>query len=168
MKGVLPIFITSPSGSKISSAILSGQFHINQKSPFSIGGDLAETLYNYNFTNEMYKYSVESIYRRFTNRNSTFEYDHSTVIQSYTNSVTTDVKIKINVSEYEPAMYYPGILENLKLAWVQYYALLVPVYILLCMRLFGMNIKSDVFQSVETNDCTSNLKKHNYANNSQL
>lgn len=158
IKGIVPIFISSPSGSSISKAYLSGQLLLDQKVPLNIGDGLDGTLYNYNFTEEMESYSIEKIYTRFTNRNSTFTYDHTATILPFGDSDTTEVQINMNIPDYAPILYYPGFLECLKLAWVQYFALLVPAYLILFLGLFATSIETGIFSTVTTNDCSSSLK----------
>lgn len=158
IEGMVPVFITSPSGSSISRAQLTGQIKLDQKAGLIIGNDYVNTLYNYNFTEEVSKYSIGSIYERYTDRNITFEYDHTALVMPYGESDTTHIKLEMNVPEYTDILYYPGYFESLKLAWVQYYALLVPIYLLLFIGLVGKTVESDVFPTVMTKDCTTSLK----------
>lgn len=157
-KGIVPIFISSPSGTSISRATLSGQLQLQQKIPLEVGGGIADTQYNFNFTEEMAKFSLEDMYNRFTDRNSSLSYDHTTLVMPYGESDSTHIHIEMNIPEYADVLYYPGFLESIKLAWVQYYAILVPVYVLLFLGLFGTSIESEIFPTVMINDIIPSIK----------
>lgn len=119
-KTAMPVFISAPAGSSISRATLSGQARVKQRSALAIGGGLAETLYNYNFTEEIARFSPDTIFERFSSRNSTLEYDYTSIVQPFGDSTTTEVQLTVLVPKFESVLYTPGFVESLKIAWVQY------------------------------------------------
>ena len=151
-KAAMPVFISSPSGASISKAILSGQMRIEQRSALQVGDGLADTLYNHNFTEELIKYSPNNIFERFTSRNTTIKYDHTSIVQSFGDPTTTEVEMDVLIPGYESILYRPGFVESLKVAWVQYWALLIPLYVLLYLCLLGNDIEAEVFPTVSVND----------------
>ena len=111
--------ITS-SAAGISNAYVTGKLGLYQQNPIQISTGISDTQYNYNFTIEASKYSINDIFTRFTNRNKTIDYDYKTNIRAYGDPDTTTVNIRMFVPGYDLTVYYPGYLESIKLAWIQY------------------------------------------------
>ena len=118
-KGAVPVYITS-SAAGISNAYVTGKLGLYQQNPIQISTGISDTQYNYNFTIEASKYSINDIFTRFTNRNKTIDYDYKTNIRAYGDPDTTTVNIRMFVPGYDLTVYYPGYLESIKLAWIQY------------------------------------------------
>lgn len=152
LKAIVPIFIQPGAGSSISSAVLVGQLRLDQRTPFSVGNGIDDTMYNYNFTQRLQQHSTSNVYNWYTNRNYTLNFDHSALVMPYGNSDTTSIRIEMNVPQYGSVIYTPGFLQSLKLAWVQYFALLFPIYLIIFVGLFGTSVKSGIFETVETSD----------------
>lgn len=158
-QAALPIFISSPSGSSISNAKLSGQLRIKQRSTLIPGNGIADTLYNKNFTEELGKFSPYEIFERYTNRNSTLEYDYKSIVQPFGDSTSTVVSIDVLIPAYETILYSPGFVESLKYAWIQYIAILFPVYLFLYYCLLGKGVEAEIFQTIAVNDLPKDPSK---------
>ncbi|CAI2376700.1 unnamed protein product [Moneuplotes crassus] len=160
-KGIVPIIISSPSGKSIGEASMVGELRIRQDEPIEKLNGIPETLYNLNFTEEILKYSPEQIIDRYTSRNQTLNYVHTARVNSF-NKIslldTTTISIEMGIPNFAKTLYTPGALETLKIAWIQYFAILVPIYLLLYIGLFARTIETYVFDSVMTNDCQSSIR----------
>lgn len=157
-KGIVPIFISSTAGSSITDAYLIGELKIDQGVPLKIMNGVPDTMYNLNFTEQLLNLSSSETFMRYKNRNQTLNFDHKAIVNSFGSSDTTTVHIEMKIPKYSPALYVPGFVQSLKIAWIQYYAILFPIYLLLLVGLFGTSITSSVFDSITTNDISSALK----------
>lgn len=158
-KAIVPIFVNAQSGGSISEALLTGQMRIQQDAPLEIGDGLADTLYNLNFTEEMLKYSPAEIFDTFTARNNTLKYDYKAIVMPFGDNQNTHIEIELQIPEYETVLYIPGFFEGLKNVWVQFFALMVPIYIMLYMCLLGYGIETRSFPTVLKNDLPKDESK---------
>lgn len=157
-KGIVPIFISSAAGSSITDAYLIGELKINQDDPLEISNGIPDTMYNYNFTEQLTNLSSSDTFMKYTSRNQTLNFDHKATVNSFGSSATTTVHIEMKIPKYSPALYVPSLIQALKIAWIQYYPVLFPIYLLLLVGLFGTSITSSVFDTIATNDISASLK----------
>ena len=163
-KGVVPIFISNPSQASISQASVIGDLSIRQNQPIEMLNGISETLYNLNFTEQVQKFSTDELYEKYMGRNQTINYDYTTTVNSFVESTTlgsiletTTIHIEMGVPKYAPTLYSPIVLEMIKVAWIQYFALLVPIYIFIYLLLFGISVETSVFDTIMTKDCESSM-----------
>jgi len=62
------------------------------------------------------------------------------------------------VPKLQEILYIPSVLEVLKQAWVQYIYVLIPVYLLLYVTLFGYVIENKVLTTVERSELQTATK----------
>lgn len=66
--------------------------------------------------------------------------------------------MQLKIPNNQLLIYIPSVLQVLKFAWVQYIAVLIPVWILLVHFLLGYLVKSRVFETVQKSELTPNAK----------
>lgn len=80
-----------------------------------------------------------------------FHYDKSVYYtapgQSY-----FDVSMHIKVPTHQPIQYIPDLFETLKFAWVQYFSLFIPVFVIVYYIFFGYAVENKGFNTVITSE----------------
>ena len=138
------------SGGKVIS--LSGNLELVQKSPIHSTTITSQIYYKKQPFGEKKPYfDLLHYYNEYKSYNYTVKYNYEKI-----ESTSSDNKITINIDMYIPklqeVLYYQSILEALKHAWMQYFYIFLPIYIILYIlykfiiqnNIFYSNVKSDL------------------------
>jgi hypothetical protein len=117
-----------------------------------------------NTSNDISPFDLNSIYSNYLQNNLTtkFEYDYfDKFLLPDDNDIEID--LEINIPYQERISYVPTYLTTFKEAWIQYFCLLVPLFILMRI-LFYFLLKTGVFKSFNFEESAQN----NQFNKSEL
>lgn len=135
--------LNAASGGNIAFATMKGELNLLQKNPMA-EGTIKRELYNSKLEDDYFTYGIRGLLDRYNMRNQTTEYNAEPIISSYGSTTETKVVMSVVVPNYESILYTASVLEIVKYAWIQYLALLIPIYFLLYVWLYGFIVKSNV------------------------
>lgn len=107
-------------------------------------------------SNEISPFDLNSIYSNYQKNNLTtkFEYDYFDKFLAPDDSDLV-VELEVNIPSQERISYIPTYLTTFKEAWIQYFCLLIPLFIVIRI-LFYFLLNSGVFKSFNYEEETKN------------
>ena len=148
------IFLDIPSyGSGISRVDAIGDLQFRQVNPLSIGS-ITKRVNDKNIFENMENSDFLNGYRKYSERNETTRFNGQFIVSPYGADATTTLNLLLKIPIYQEFKYMPPFLETIKFAWIQYFSMLYPTYILL----FGLLCFVFKYQILETG-ITNNLPK---------
>ncbi|CAI2377467.1 unnamed protein product [Moneuplotes crassus] len=138
--------LTAPLDGGIQYAQMRGDLDLKQKNPVA-EGTIKRELYNTTLEDDFNDYGIRGILDLYVSRNQTTEYTAEPIITSMpANAKTTSTKVKmiIDVPLIQPVWHYTSVIQVLKLAWIEFFALFIPIYFILYVWLYGFFVKSNV------------------------
>ena len=150
---------------------LLGEIKLNQKSPIATNA-ITNRVYDYDNYNEVNEdnderrdnpfflndYEIEKhpfdllqYYNKYKNMNLTVKYEYE-MVEKDTDDASLELNIKMIVPKLQNVFYVQGIFETIKYAWMQYFYIFIPIYIILYFfirfiienNIFSAKIKSDL------------------------
>ena len=149
------IYINLPLKNPINKEIiLNGNLELVQKSPI-VRTAVTNQLYNEQNPFEI-KYKDASYfdllyhYNKYKSNNYTVKYNYEK-IEKKVNDGKIKVTIVMNIPKMQQVFYVDSVFEALKYAWMQYFYIFLPIYIILYM-IFKFIIKNNIFYSDSKSD----------------
>ncbi len=149
------IYINLPLKNPINKEIiLNGNLELVQKSPI-VRTAVTNQLYNEQNPFEI-KYKDASYfdllyyYHKYKSNNYTVKYNYEK-IEKKVNDGKIKVTIVMNIPKMQQVFYVDSVFEALKYAWMQYFYIFLPIYIILYM-IFKFIIKNNIFYSDSKSD----------------
>jgi len=134
---------SAPSNGGIVNVKMRGDLELNQKNPLAVG-TIKRELYSTSLEDDFNNYGIPGILDRITLRNQTTVYNAEPIINSFTGGTKTKIVMDINIPLIQETLYFTSVLQMLKLAWIEYFALLIPIYVILYLWIYGFIVKSKV------------------------
>lgn len=128
---------------------LNGDIELVQKSPI-ISTTITSQLYNYE--NPFYDIDTKLnspfdfyyYYNKYKNLNYTLKYNYEKNEQDSSDKL--GINIEINIPKLQRVFYIQSIFETIKYAWMQYFYIFLPIYIILYL-IYKFIIESNIFYS---------------------
>lgn len=145
----IPVF---NSGGK--EIILNGELELVQKSPI-VSTTITSQIYNYendvfHLDQKLYSpFDMLYFYNKYKNLNYTLKYNYETIERSAEGSLK--IKIEMNIPKLQKVFYIQSVFEAIKYAWMQYFYIFLPIYIILYM-IYKYIIESNIFYSHAKSD----------------
>ena len=145
----IPVF---NSGGK--EIILNGELELVQKSPI-VSTTITSQIYNYEndvflLDQKLYSpFDMLYFYNKYKNLNYTLKYNYETIERSAEGSLK--IKIEMNIPKLQKVFYIQSVFEAIKYAWMQYFYIFLPIYIILYM-IYKYIIESNIFYSHAKSD----------------
>ena len=133
--------INAPSGGQISFARFRGDLILKQKNPIAEGTTKRE-LYNTTLKDDYNNDGISGMLSKYVMRNQTTEYKAEPLVSSLSGTSSTKIIMDIRIPAYESIWYYPSVLQVIKTTWIEYFALLIPIYFILYVWMYGFIVKS--------------------------
>ena len=147
----LPVDLSNSSGKTI---ILNGNLELIQKSPIASTAVTNRLYYKENpfiFEEEQYFYfDLLYYYNKYKSNNYTVKYNYEK-IENLGEENKINIKIEIIIPKMQQVFYIESVYEALKYAWMQYFYIFLPIYIVLYM-LFKFIIQNNIFYSHTKSD----------------
>ena len=150
---------------------LVGEIKLNQKSPIATN-TITNRAYDYDNDNEndedkgerrdnpfflndyekeKHPFDLLQYYNKYKNMNLTVKYEYE-MVEKDTDDASLELNIKMIVPKLQNVFYVQGIFETIKYAWMQYFYIFIPIYIILYFfirfiienNIFSAKIKSDL------------------------
>lgn len=137
--------INAPNGGNLAYAQMNGDLRLVQKN-FMAQGTIKRELYSSTLESDYFNYGIQGILDRYNTRNQTTVYDANPSVHSFSSTTSTQILMQVRIPTYQPIMYYTSVLEILKNAWIEYFALLIPIYMILYIWLYGFIVKTNVLK----------------------
>ena len=146
MKTAVYQSLSAPTGQGIQYAQMRGDLELKQKNPLALG-TIKRELYETTLEDDFNNYGIRGILDLYVERNQTTEYRAEPVITSMAASngqTKTKVKVVIDVPMVQPVWYFTSVLQVMKFAWIEYFAIFIPIYFVLYVGMYGFFVKSNV------------------------
>ena len=142
---------SNPSGKEI---ILNGDLELNQKSPIistTISNQkyFKEDPFEINYNKASY-YDLLYYYNKYKKYNYTINYNYEK-IEKNSNSNNLVITIEMNIPKMQNILYYQSVYDALKYAWMQYFYIFLPVYLILYI-IFKFIIQNNIFYASMKSD----------------
>jgi hypothetical protein len=137
--------INAPNGGNLAYAQMKGDLRLVQKN-FLAEGTIMRQLYNSTLESDYDNYGIQGIIDRYNVRNQTTMFDARPSVLSFTTASSTQILMQLEIPTYQAIWYYTSVLEIIKFAWIQYFALLIPIYTILYVWLYGFIVKTNVLK----------------------
>ena len=139
---------------KGKSITLNGNLELIQKSPIP-STTITSQSHNYEKPFEI-KYNDASpfdllyYYNKYKSQNYTLKYNYEKIVKK-NNEEKIEIKIDMNIPKMQKILYIESLYETIKYAWMQYFYIFLPIYILLCI-IFKFIIQNNIFYSHSKSD----------------
>ena len=141
----LPLTISSSSGKYVH---LNGDLELRQKSPIASTSVTSQIYYEQNPYRIKYKetspFDLLYYYNKYKSNNYTLKYNYERYDENINSN--TVIELEMNVPKLQKVLYIESVYEALKYAWMQYFYIFLPIYILLYI-LFKFIIQNNIFYS---------------------
>ena len=134
---------------KVSEIILNGNLELIQKSPIHSTTITSQIYYKKNPFGEKKPYfDLLHYYNEYKSYNYTVKYNYEKIenIESGSNNNEININIDMYIPKLQEVLYYQSVFEALKYAWMQYFYIFLPIYIILYI-LFKFIIQNNIFYS---------------------
>ena len=131
----------------IESISLSGNLELVQKSPIHSTAITSQIYYKKNPFGENKPYfDLLHYYNEYKSFNYTVKYNYEKIENTNSNGNGNKINIKIEmyIPKLQEVLYYQSLYEALKYAWMQYFYIFLPIYIVLYI-LFKFIIQNNIF-----------------------
>lgn len=147
----LPVDLTNQDGKEIR---LNGNLELIQKSPI-VSTAITSQLYmeEHPFEikyNESAPYDLLYYYNKYKNYNYTIKYNYEK-IEKPIKDKKIQITIEMNIPKMQQILYIQSVFEALKYAWMQYFYIFLPIYIILYI-IFKFIIENNIFYSNTKSD----------------
>ena len=149
------IYIDIPiKDAKGKSITLNGNLELIQKSPIP-STTITSQSHNYEKPFEI-KYNDASpfdllyYYNKYKSQNYTLKYNYEKIVKK-NNEGKIEITIDMNIPKMQKILYIESLYETIKYAWMQYFYIFLPIYILLCI-IFKFIIQNNIFYSHSKSD----------------
>ena len=128
---------------------INGDIELIQKSPI-VSTTITSQIYNYEknvfeIDENLYSpFDLLYFYNKYKNLNYTLKYDYEKTETSNSNNL--EIKIGINIPKLQRVFYIESVFEAIKYAWMQYFYIFLPIYIILYI-IYKFIIESNIFYS---------------------
>ena len=147
----LPVDLTGTNGKEIR---LNGDLELIQKSPIVSTAITSQLYYEeYPFAIE-YKdhapFDLLYYYNKYKNNNYTVKYNYEKIEKPITDK-KIQITIEMNIPKMQQIFYIQSVFESIKYAWMQYFYIFLPIYIILYI-IFKFIIENNIFYSNTKSD----------------
>ena len=140
---------------KVSEIKLSGNLELVQKSPIHSTTITSQMYYRKQpFGDKKPYFDLLHYYNEYKSFNYTVKYNYEKIekVESENNKNKITINIDMYIPKLQEVLYYQSIFEALKHAWMQYFYIFLPIYIILYIlfkfiiqnNIFNSNVKSDL------------------------
>ena len=135
----------SPGGKEIN---LNGDIELVQKSPI-VSTTITSQIYNkekpLNVDENLYSpFDMLNLYNEYKELNYTLKYNYEKVEKSAQGKLI--INIEMNIPKLQRVFYIESVFEAIKYAWMQYFYIFLPIYIIL-YSIYKFIIESNIFYS---------------------
>jgi len=135
-------------GSNQKEIILNGDLELVQKSPL-VSTTITSQIYNYENVFELDEnlyspFDLLHYYNKYKNLNYTLKYNYEKVEENSSGSLK--INIEMNIPKLQRIFYIQSVYEAIKYAWMQYFYIFLPIYIILYI-IYKFIIGSNIFYS---------------------
>lgn len=146
-------FLQTPVGAE--RIYIQGHLVINQKGVYEQGS--VKRVINYetdNLQTYLQQHTLNEFIDYIDSQNTTcnIEYDYKQIRVPSGLSNKTEIQFDISIPAQQEIIYEPTVLESIKIAWIQYVALLIPSMYIIYFIIIGFAFKNKVFDSQVRND----------------
>ena len=142
------ILLEKQTNKGINSIKFIGELNFNQKISI-FPGQISKNIYFKNLLNKTNHnpYDINTIYNEYLKQNitNTYEYEYFEQFLS-SDDIEKYIDVEVNIPNSQKIQFVPSYLHTFKEAWIQYFCLFVPVYLVLRILLFFL-LNSGVFHS---------------------
>ena len=142
----IPIIITNNKGKEI---YLNGNLELIQKSPIPCSTITSRIYYEekpyFIEFNESHVFDLLYFYNKYKSHNYTVKYDYERY-DNIDNNQKIKIDITMNIPKLQPILYFQSVFEALKYAWMQYFYIFLPIYLIFYI-LFKFIIQNKIFYS---------------------
>ena len=144
------IYVDIPlSGSGEKEIQLNGDIELVQKSPIA---STTITSQIYNYENKVFEidpkiqspFDLLSYFNRYKNLNYTLKYNYEKIEKTAQGKLI--INIQMNIPKLQKVFYIQSVYEAIKYAWMQYFYIFLPIYIILYL-IYKFIIESNIFYS---------------------
>ena len=144
----IPIFINDQGHGK--EIRLNGNLELIQKSPI-ISSTITSQVYNIKNPlqikyNDSSPYDLLYYYNLYKSNNYTLKYNYEKLEKTTTENKKIQIIIDMYIPKLQKVLYVQSIYESIKYAWMQYFYIFLPIYIILYI-LFKFIIQNNIFYS---------------------
>ena len=143
----IDIPILEPSGLK--EIKLDGNLELVQKSPIHSTTVTSQIYYKKQIFSEKRPYfDLLQYYNEYKSYNYTVKYNYEKIeiSENSINSTSITINMDMHIPKLQEVLYYQSVFEALKYAWMQYFYIFLPIYIILYI-LFKFIIQNNIFYS---------------------
>jgi len=143
----IDIPILEPSGLK--EIKLDGNLELVQKSPIHSTTVTSQIYYKKQIFSEKRPYfDLLQYYNEYKSYNYTVKYNYEKIeiAENSINSTSITINMDMHIPKLQEVLYYQSVFEALKYAWMQYFYIFLPIYIILYI-LFKFIIQNNIFYS---------------------
>ena len=128
---------------------LNGDIELVQKSPIA---STTITSQIYNYENKVFEidrniqspFDLLSYFNRYKNLNYTLKYNYEKIEKTAQGKLI--INIQMNIPKLQKVFYIQSVYEAIKYAWMQYFYIFLPIYIILYL-IYKFIIESNIFYS---------------------
>ena len=134
---------------RVSEITLSGNLELVQKSPIHSTTITSQMYYRKQpFGDKKPYFDLLHYYNEYKSFNYTVKYNYEKIekVESENNKNKITINIDMYIPKLQEVLYYQSIFEALKHAWMQYFYIFLPIYIILYI-LFKFIIQNNIFYS---------------------
>ena len=134
---------------RVSEITLSGNLELVQKSPIHSTTITSQMYYRKQpFGKKKPYFDLLHYYNEYKSFNYTVKYNYEKIekVESENNNNKITINIDMYIPKLQEVLYYQSIFEALKYAWMQYFYIFLPIYIILYI-LFKFIIQNNIFYS---------------------
>lgn len=137
--------LNAPTGGSIGGTIMKGPLELKQKSPIATG-TIKRSLYATTLEDDYLNYGIQGLLDLYNARNQTTVFDAAPLVHPYGLNTETKIELNLQIPTSQRVLYYASGFQVFKNAWVQYFTLLVPIYYLLYVLIYGYIVKSNILE----------------------
>ncbi|TNV84409.1 hypothetical protein FGO68_gene16267 [Halteria grandinella] len=151
-------FIQTPYGA--DSVQIAGSIGINQRNPYEMGS--VKRIVNYesdNLQTFLNRNTLDSLLNQISDQNTTCHIteDYLAIVPASGTYKQVQISFMIKVPSMQEINYVPTTLESLKMAWIQYIALLIPSLYVIYWLIIGFAFKNKVLDAQVKNEIQDEL-----------
>jgi len=130
MKMQTGIFLNVNAPAGASKVQVYGDLVLKQTNPLAVTS-LERDIYDTSVFTQFENSDYFSAFQDNLLRNETTSFPHDFMVMPFSSAKFTQIEITVKIPPYQKVLYSPNMLEILKFAWIQYFSLLFPIYLIL-------------------------------------
>lgn len=154
------VFVSFYPGAGASLIKSTGDVIFKQRNSIYVTNSIVQLYQDENIFNQLQAKGFISLFDSYFSRNESLSFKHVDSIGYSGNTPILNIEIKMSIPLYQEVLYQMPLLEAIKISWVQYLAILIPIFMIVYYGFFWTAYRHRIVDAAISDDVTmSNIEK---------